>query len=101
MVLLGATGEQADLQAKLDDRNGGGKVASIDYETYAERQEGLNARFYLGDALLGVGAACLGASVWLLATAPSTAKGAGVPSAAKVMVVPQPGGARALVAWRF
>ena len=90
-VLVRASGEQADLDAKVADRQNG-KVSGIDYAAYAEQQADLNGRYYLGDALLGVGVACAGVGAWLLATTPA------LPA---VTLAPQAGGVRASVAWRF
>lgn len=74
---------QADLDARLNDRDSNNKVKAIDFRTYDSEQQALNGTAALGTSALVVGAVAAGAGAWMLLTAP---KGGG--AAKKATLVP-------------
>lgn len=95
-ILASASGAQSDLEAEMGPANTAGKFTGVGYADYKSRQESINSQIVMADALLVGGVAVAAAGAWMALTAPDT------PSPrATLQVAPQPGGATALLAWRF
>lgn len=95
-ILASASGAQSDLEAEMGPADGAGKFTGVGYADYKSRQEDINSQIVMADALLVGGVAVAAAGAWMALTAPD----APAPRAT-LQVAPQPGGATALLAWRF
>ncbi len=95
-ILASASGAQSDLEAEMGPANSSGKFTGVGYADYKSRQESINSKIVMADALLVGGVAVAAAGAWMALTAPD----APAPRAT-LQFAPQPGGAAALLAWRF
>lgn len=88
--LVGAKGEQADLDKKVGDTSGDSKVTTIDYATYSKSQNDINSSLVTADVLVGVGLGLAAAGTYFALTAPAA-------TGTNVHVAPLPSGA--ILSW--
>lgn len=91
-LFLMASSDQADLDAATGKTDGSGLISGIGRDDYVQRQNSVNTRTYVADALLAIGVVSAGAGTWLLATAPA------LPTVRAALA---PDGGELRLAWRF